>query len=112
MRFTPNTPDERRAMLETIGVAQTADLFADIPAAYRFPALNLPRPLTEMEVTVELQALADENVHLSQVANFLGAGAYRHFTPAVVDMVISRSEFYTAYTPYQRSQPGHFAGRF
>jgi len=101
MRFTPNTPDERRAMLETIGVAQTADLFADIPAAYRFPALNLPRPLTEMEVTVELQALADENVHLSQVANFLGAGAYRHFTPAVVDMVISRSEFYTAYTPYQ-----------
>lgn len=101
MRFTPNTPDDRRVMLETIGVAQVADLFADIPAAYRFPALDLPRPLTEMEVMTELQVLADENLHLGQVASFLGAGAYRHFTPSVVDMVISRSEFYTAYTPYQ-----------
>ena len=101
MRFNPNTPEDRRAMMDAIGVHQSDDLFRDIPQAVRFPELDLPRPLTEMEVVREMQALAAENTHLGDVACFLGAGAYRHFVPAVVDMVISRNEFYTAYTPYQ-----------
>jgi len=101
MRYTPHTDADRRAMMATIGIADVAELFADVPAAYRFPPLNLPAPLTEMEVARELEALAEENTHMGQVACFLGAGAYNHFIPAVVDVVISRSEFYTAYTPYQ-----------
>ncbi|NOX62967.1 MAG: aminomethyl-transferring glycine dehydrogenase subunit GcvPA [Chloroflexi bacterium] len=101
MRFNPNTDADRRAMLDAVGVKDVADLFHDIPAEHRFPALELPPPLTEMEVIREIQALAEENVNLDQFACFLGAGAYRHFTPSVVDMVISRNEFYTAYTPYQ-----------
>ncbi len=101
MRYNPHTDADRQAMLATIGVQDASELFADIPAAYRFPQLNLPRALTEMEVARELQALASENTNLDDVACFLGAGAYRHFVPSVVDVVISRSEFYTAYTPYQ-----------
>ena len=101
MRFNPHTDDDRAAMLEVIGVKNVADLFGDIPAAHRYPNLELPEPLTEMEVWAEVQNLAEDNVSLGQVACFLGAGAYRHFIPSVVDMVISRNEFYTAYTPYQ-----------
>ncbi len=101
MRYNPHTDDDRAAMLATIGVADVAELFGDIPEAYRFPKLDLPEPLTEMEIVQEMQALAEENVQPGDYACFLGAGAYRHFVPSVVDMVISRSEFYTAYTPYQ-----------
>ena len=101
MRYTPNTEAERRAMMDAIGIEDIADLFEDIPTAHRFPDLQLPAPLTEMEVVREMGELAGENATLGQFASFLGAGAYRHFVPAVVDMVISRNEFYTAYTPYQ-----------
>ncbi len=101
MRYTPNTEAERREMMDAIGIQDISELFEDIPAEHRFPDLRLPDPLTEMEVVREMGALAGENANLSQFASFLGAGAYRHFVPAVVDMVISRSEFYTAYTPYQ-----------
>ena len=101
MRYTPNTEAERRAMMDVIGIEDVAELFTDIPAEHRFPDLQLPDPLTEMEVVWEMNELAGENATMSQFASFLGAGAYRHFVPAVVDMVISRNEFYTAYTPYQ-----------
>lgn len=101
MRYNPHTDADYQAMLATIGVKDVADLFVDIPAQHRFPRLDLPRALTEMEIGQELQRLADENGNLDQMACFLGAGAYRHFVPAVVDVIISRSEFYTAYTPYQ-----------
>lgn len=101
MRFNPNTDADRSAMLAAIGVQDVADLFVDIPAAHRFPTLDLPDALTEMEIVREMQALASENAHLGEFACFLGAGAYRHFVPSVVDYVISRGEFYTAYTPYQ-----------
>lgn len=101
MRFTPNTEAERKAMLEAIGVDAVADLFTDIPAEQRFPDLQLPPPLSELEITRELEEMAGDNAHLGEFTSFLGAGAYHHFVPAVVDMVISRSEFYTAYTPYQ-----------
>lgn len=101
MRFTPNTEADRRAMMDVIGIKDIDALFQDIPAEYRYPDLQLPPPLTEMEVARELQELAADNAQLGEFVSFLGAGAYHHFVPAVVDMVLSRSEFYTAYTPYQ-----------
>lgn len=101
MDYIPNTDADRAAMLEVVGVATVADLFHDVPEQFRFPQLNLPPALTEMEMLQELQALADENDDLNHVACFLGAGAYNHFVPKVVDAIISRGEFFTAYTPYQ-----------
>ncbi len=101
MRFTPNTEADRQAMMQAIGITDIDELFADIPAEHRYPDLQLPPPLTEMEVARELQEMAADNAQLGEFTSFLGAGAYHHFVPAVVDMVISRSEFYTAYTPYQ-----------
>lgn len=101
MPYIPNTDEERAAMLRVIGVDKVEDLFHDVPAEYRFPTLDLPRPLSEAEILAELRDMAEMNVDLDHAACFLGAGAYNHFVPSVVDMVISRSEFYTAYTPYQ-----------
>lgn len=101
MRFTPNTEADRQAMMKTIGIQDIDELFRDIPTEHRYPDLQLPPPLTEMEVAREMQEMAGDNAQLGVFASFLGAGAYHHFVPAVVDMVISRSEFYTAYTPYQ-----------
>ncbi len=101
MPYIPNTDEERAAMLRAIGVDSIDDLFHDVPEAYRYPPLDLPRPLSEAEVLAELRDMAEANADLDHVACFLGAGAYHHFVPSVVDMVISRSEFYTAYTPYQ-----------
>ena len=99
--FIPHTDTERDAMLETIGVARVADLFKDVPAAHRFPDLNLPPGLTEMEVMSEMQGLAGVNETVRDLVSFLGAGAYNHFIPAAVDAIIRRGEFLTAYTPYQ-----------
>lgn len=101
MNYIPNTDADRVEMLATIGVGSVADLFHDVPEQYRFPELKLPPALSEMEVLRELQALADENDDLTRVSCFLGAGAYNHFVPSVVDSLIRRGEFYTAYTPYQ-----------
>jgi glycine dehydrogenase subunit 1 len=101
MVYTPHTPAEHRQMLAAIGVDTMADLFADIPERYRYPELDLPRPLSEMEVLAELQTLAEANTNATRVPSFLGAGAYRHWVPSVVDTIISRGEFATAYTPYQ-----------
>ncbi len=101
MRYIPLTDDDRRAMLETIGVESVDDLFQDVPEAFKYPELQLPKPMTEMEIMRELDMIAAENANLREFASFLGAGAYNHFVPAIVDTVISRGEFYTAYTPYQ-----------
>ena len=101
MVYIPNTDAERAEMLRVIGVEKIEDLFHDIPEGHRFPELNLPRPLSEAEILAELRDMAEMNADMDHVACFLGAGAYNHFVPSVVDMVISRSEFYTAYTPYQ-----------
>ena len=101
MRYIPLTDDDRRAMLEAIGVESIDDLFRDVPDEFKHPELNLPEPLTEMEIMRELDMRAAENANLREFASFLGAGAYNHFVPAIVDTVISRGEFYTAYTPYQ-----------
>jgi glycine dehydrogenase subunit 1 len=101
MTFVPHTEAERREMLDRIGVNEIEDLFQAIPASHRFPTVELPRPLSELEIVRELQHLADDNLDVGHIPCFLGAGAYHHFVPAIVDHVISRSEFYTAYTPYQ-----------
>lgn len=102
MPFIPNTDKDRADMLKTIGVAKFDDLIANIPESARLGRiLDLPRPLSEYEVTRELEQTAARNMNTRQAISFLGGGAYDHFIPAVVDHIISRSEFYTAYTPYQ-----------
>jgi glycine dehydrogenase subunit 1 len=101
MSYLPHTDADRAEMLAAIGVERVEDLFHDVPAACRFPELNLPEPLSEMEILAELQALSEENLDVGHFPCFLGAGAYNHYVPRVVDQIIGRSEFYTAYTPYQ-----------
>ncbi|HEX8991491.1 MAG TPA: aminomethyl-transferring glycine dehydrogenase subunit GcvPA, partial [Anaerolineales bacterium] len=101
MTFIPNTDADRAEMLKTVGVEKVEELFRDVPAQHRYPELILPPALSELEVLNELHALADENDSLQHVASFLGAGAYRHFVPSIVDFLLQRSEFFTAYTPYQ-----------
>lgn len=99
--YIPNTEADRQEMLRAIGVASVQELFGDIPTQFRSPALAIPGPLSEMELRQEMEALARENRHAFQGPCFLGAGAYRHFIPAVVQAIASRGEFLTAYTPYQ-----------
>ena len=101
MSFIPNTDADRRQMLGAVGVKSVGDLFLDVPASHRFPRLDLPPALSEQEILRELDAMAGRNADCGRAPCFLGAGAYHHFIPSVVDFVISRSEFYTAYTPYQ-----------
>jgi glycine dehydrogenase subunit 1 len=102
MTYIPHSPTERDAMLDTIGVKSLEDLFKDIPAEHRFPKLDLPPALTEMEVAAELGEISSGNENLrTDLVSFLGAGAYNHYIPAAVDHILRRGEFYTAYTPYQ-----------
>jgi len=99
MPYLLNTPEDRDAMLATIGVGSVDDLFAPIPAELRLGRpLQVPPAMPEMELTRHMQALAEKN---RGGVCFLGGGAYDHFIPSVVDAVAGRSEFYTAYTPYQ-----------
>jgi len=101
MSYIPHTEAERQQMLAAIGVTTIEDLFEAVPASHRFPKLNMPAPMSEMEVTAEMQALAESNEHAGDFAIFRGAGAYHHFVPSVVNHILLRGEFYTAYTPYQ-----------
>lgn len=101
MVYIPNTEADRAAMLATIGVKSAAELFEDIPAQLRNPQLKLPEPLSEPEALRLMRQLSQQNADLDTHPSFLGAGAYNHFIPSLVGHVISRSEFYTAYTPYQ-----------
>ncbi len=101
MAFVPLTAEERQAMLQEVGVTSVADLFVDIPADVRFPHLDVPAPLTEIETVAKMSALAAKNQHVGQLACFVGAGYYNHYSPSVVSHLMGRSEFYTSYTPYQ-----------
>src|SRR5215208_6012096 len=101
MAFVPLTAAERQAMLKEVGVASVADLFVDIPADVRFPHLDVPPPLTELETVAKMSALAAKNQYVGQLACFVGAGYYNHYSPSVVHHLMGRSEFYTSYTPYQ-----------
>jgi glycine dehydrogenase subunit 1 len=102
MRYVPHTPGDVTQMLERIGVGSLEELFVEIPAAVRLKRpLDLPPALAESDLVRELKSLAARNATPAGYLSFLGGGAYQHFIPAVVDQLISRSEFYTAYTPYQ-----------
>jgi len=102
MRYLPLTPDDRRDMLAKIGVASIDDLFTDVPEAARLDGpVDLPAHQTELQVERALSKLASQNVAAGSVPFFVGAGAYKHHVPALVDHLIQRSEFLTAYTPYQ-----------
>jgi len=101
MTFNPHTDAERKAMLESIGVASVAELVDAIPESIRFPDLDLPSPLTELEAELHLASLASENTIVPANRNFLGAGSYRHYSPATVSQLLLRGEIFTAYTPYQ-----------
>jgi glycine cleavage system P protein (glycine dehydrogenase) subunit 1 len=100
--FLALTDRDREEMLRTIGVSTIDELFHDLPAAMRLDReLALERPLSEQELSAHLGALADRNVDTTHELSFLGAGIYDHYVPAVVDTVLQRGEFLTAYTPYQ-----------
>jgi glycine dehydrogenase subunit 1 len=101
MTYVPHTDAERQEMLARIGVGRIEDLFESVPAANRFPQIDLPEPVSELEIMDELRSMAEENDDLQHYPSFLGAGAYNHFVPSVVSHITGRSEFYTAYTPYQ-----------
>ncbi|HEX2035228.1 MAG TPA: aminomethyl-transferring glycine dehydrogenase subunit GcvPA [Chloroflexota bacterium] len=99
--YVPSTEQERREMLDAIGVQAIDDLFQDLPAGLYKPELNVPSGRSELEVWRQLRALAEQNFDLDHHPSFLGAGAYRHFVPAVIGHLISRGEFLSSYTPYQ-----------
>lgn len=101
MTYTPNTEADRSVMLGAIGATGIDELFADIPERWRDPPLDLPGPLPELDVVRHLTSLGARNQTLQDAPSFLGAGFYRHFVPALVDQQLLRSEWYTAYTPYQ-----------
>src|SRR5262245_48248234 len=101
-RYTSATDDDRRQMLEAIGVESVDELFEDIPEALRLGRpLDLPDGKPETEVYDRLSALASRNAHAEAETSFLAAGMYAHSVPAIVDAITSRSEFLTPYTPYQ-----------
>ncbi len=99
--YTSITDAERAEMLRAIGVDSVAGLFADVPEDLRFPPLDLPAAMAEAELMRELRRISEQNRHAMSNSIFLGAGAYNHFVPTAVDQILRRSEFYTAYTPYQ-----------
>jgi glycine dehydrogenase subunit 1 len=102
LSYTLNTPDDRRAMLASIGASSVDELFSPIPAEVRLNRpLELPAPLGEIELSQHMQRLAARNLSPASAICFLGGGAYDHFIPSVVDAVAGRGEYYTAYTPYQ-----------
>ena len=100
MRYLPKSPQDREAMLKSIGARSVDDLFASIPAEYRLRRdLKIPRQMAESEIVDFFRQRSRENG--DGYTSFLGAGAYFHYRPVIIDSLISRGEFLTAYTPYQ-----------
>lgn len=113
MRYISHSPSEIREMLKTLGISDVERLFDDIPDNVKLNReMDLPIPLSEVELKRELSDISRKN-QATEYINFIGAGAYDHYVPAVVNALVSRSEFYTSYTPYQaeRSQ-GTLAATF
>lgn len=101
-RYLPMTEADKQAMLETIGVSSVEELFSSIPESVQFKGeYNIKPAKSETSLMRELSQLAAKNADLRSNVSFLGAGVYDHYMPIIVDHVLSRSEFYTAYTPYQ-----------
>ena len=102
MRYIPSSPAERKRLLQAVGHDSIERLFDSIPEVFRLKRpLDLPPPQSEADLVEQMRALSRKNLDPHDSAIFLGAGAYRHFIPAVVDHLISRAEFYSSYTPYQ-----------
>lgn len=102
MSYIPTTDEQQQEMLAEIGAGSIDELFADIPESVRLKKkLNLPKAMSELELTAHMRELAGKNKNLDEFTCFLGAGAYDHYIPSVVANLLSRQEFYTAYTPYQ-----------
>src|SRR6202046_2975307 len=100
MRYLPKSPAERKQMLANIGAASIDDLFSVIPAEYRLARdLDVPRQHGESEIIDFFRAAAAQNT--TRFTSFLGAGAYRHYRPVIIDSLVQRGEFLTSYTPYQ-----------
>jgi glycine dehydrogenase subunit 1 len=99
--FTQLSDSDRAAMLRAIGVRRVDDLLGDVPADARFPTLDLPPPLTELEAVRHLSEVAGRNVSVRDWPCFIGGGAYNHYAPATVGHVMGLPNFYTSYTPYQ-----------
>lgn len=100
--YIPNTREDENAMLHSIGVSSIEELFYDIPSEIRLNRrLNLNKPMSELEVARNVKSLSKKNISTEDLVCFLGAGAYDHYIPSIIKHITSRSEFYTAYTPYQ-----------
>ena len=98
--YIVNTDEKRRQMLDAVGIRDIDELLCDIPDKVRLKRpLNIPEGLSEQEVLKLISSMADKNKIYRSI--FLGAGAYRHYIPAVVDSVCQKEEFLTSYTPYQ-----------
>ncbi|WP_407307486.1 aminomethyl-transferring glycine dehydrogenase subunit GcvPA [Desulfosporosinus sp. SB140] len=102
MNFVPNTDSQKERLLARIGVKSVEDLFADVPQEVRLNRpLDIRGGMSEQELVKHVKRLADQNKTVEEYISFLGAGAYEHYIPSFVDQLLLRSEFYTAYTPYQ-----------
>ena len=102
MRYLPNTPAQQKEMLRAIGASSIEDLLAPIPSKARLSRpLNLSAALSETDLILHMRALAALNADADQYACFLGGGVYDHYIPSPINHLISRGEFFTAYTPYQ-----------
>ncbi|MBI5756603.1 MAG: aminomethyl-transferring glycine dehydrogenase subunit GcvPA, partial [Nitrospirae bacterium] len=102
MEYIPNTIEDQTEMLKAVGVSSVEELFDNIPVDVRLKRdLNIPDAVSEFELLKDVNILGGMNAHTGDYVSFLGGGAYDHFIPSVVPHIISRSEFYTAYTPYQ-----------
>ncbi|WP_284036913.1 aminomethyl-transferring glycine dehydrogenase subunit GcvPA [Neobacillus sp. 114] len=101
-RYLPDTKQDQEEMLALLNISSTEALFEDLPAEIRLDGeLNIPEAVPEPLLLKKMQQLAGQNINANQFPTFLGAGTYDHYIPSVVNHMISRSEFYTAYTPYQ-----------
>ncbi|WP_066637863.1 aminomethyl-transferring glycine dehydrogenase subunit GcvPA [Desulfolucanica intricata] len=102
MSYIPGSDEDRRQMMDVIGVKSLDELFTDVPSGVKLNrSLDLPKPMAEAELARHLTELSEKNGTTSRYVSFLGAGAYNHYIPSIVNHIIGRSEFYTAYTPYQ-----------
>ncbi|MBU0710444.1 glycine dehydrogenase, partial [bacterium] len=102
MHYIPNTKDIEKEILQAIGVDKFEDLIKNIPDKFLQKCrIKLPESLSELETTKKIGKMAGQNLDTDSMVSFLGGGSYDHFIPAAVDFLIGRSEFYTAYTPYQ-----------
>lgn len=101
VRWIPGEGQEEKELLAALGIESVEELFKDIPAAARMKKIGLEEPRTEIEVVERIDKLLAKNTPLTEIHSFLGCGLYERYTPAVVDGILQRSEFYTSYTPYQ-----------